>query len=367
MGKTGTSWLYSLKKEELIDEAANRQLDTSGGVDELRKRLSDFIKTNEFGEASGNTNAETKVVDPPPQLVPLADDIFRQRMAEHQLQNPRPPPHNPVPHHEPTDAEVLEIVRKWNVHFDGGNDAFEFLERFEELATLYNVPFDRLTRNPPDKLRSRALEWFRNNRDTFLSWQNFKDEFQNYFLSRRHRMKLEDDIRRRTQGNREKGKDFVTSMQTLYRRIGQIPVVDQIERIYENLRTEYRLYIRRQDFRTLSELIVFIEQYEEIMREQTRHTSHGIDDGPSFSRSTQKIQRPTTPPPPSATTSSNPFKLPPWNRETDCWRCGQRGHTRHRCRNAYIPLCSLCGRQGNPRQCPCLSENEQRGPSVLNA
>lgn len=366
MGKT--SWIYSLRKEELIDEAESHHLDSSGGVEELRKRLSEFFKENDTGENPKNTNAGSKDGNPPQELLPAAEDILRQRMAARQMHSPPPPlPNHPAHQNGPTDAEVLEIVRKWNVHFDGGNDAFEFLERFEELATLYDVPFNRLTRTLPDKLRSRALEWYRNNRDTFVSWQVFKDEFQNFFLSRRHRMKLEDDIRRRTQGAREKGKDYVTTMQTMYRRLGQIPGADQMERIYENLRTEYRLYIRRQDFRTLSELIVFIEQYEEIMKEQTRHTSHGIDDVPSPVRVSQEKHPPATPPPPPVTTSRNPFNTPAWNRETDCWRCGQRGHTRHRCRNAYVPLCSLCGQQGNPRQCPCQSGNEQRGPSVSNA
>lgn len=112
-------------------------------------------------------------------------------------------------------------------------------------------------------------------------------------------MRLEDDIRRRTQLAREKGKEFVTTMQTMYRRLGQVQMADQIERIYENLRAEYRLYIRRQDFRTLSELIVFIEQYEEIMREQVRHTSHGIEDGPHTTQ-TPPLRLPvtTTPAPP---------------------------------------------------------------------
>lgn len=155
MGKTGTSWIYALRKEELIEEVTARQLDTNGGVDELRKRLSDFIKENDLGEASGHDHIENQPINPPPKLLPLNENPIERRMSELRILNPLPPPHAPAPHFPgPRDAEVLEIVRKWNVHFDGGNDAFEFLERFEELATLYNVPFDRLTRTLPDKLRS---------------------------------------------------------------------------------------------------------------------------------------------------------------------------------------------------------------------
>lgn len=251
------------------------------------------------------------------------------------------------------------------------------MERFEELATLYNVPFNRFTRTLPDKLRSRALEWFRNNHNLFHSWQEFKTDFQNYFLSRRHRIKLEDDIRRRTQGAREKGKDYVTSMQTMFRRLGQVPITDQLERIYENLRTEYRLYIRRQDFRTLPELLIFVEQYDELLREQPRHTNHGIQDGsstPNTPTAKPPVSKPlTTNPPPRPNPlgwpgSESASQLPPsmFNRVTDCWRCGQRGHTRFSCTNPFTPLCSLCGRRGEPRQCPCQTENWQRRPTVPN-
>lgn len=372
----GTSWIYQLKKEELIVELENRQLDTSGGVEELRKRLSEYIKEN---EATGNSNKEIK--NPKPTQSNF-QPVLRLRMTPPQPNELNFSPPQNVPVLGPNDAEVLEIVRKWNVHFDGGNDALEFLERFEELATLYSIPFDRLTRTLPDKLRSRALEWFRNNHNQFQNWLEFKTEFQNYFLSHRHRIKLEDDIRRRSQGPREKGKDYVTTMQTMYRRLGQVPVNDQLERIYENLRTEYRLYIRRQDFRTLSELLIFIEQYEELMREQPRHTIHGIHDGPNTSNTLIEKSPVTRPPTPNLSRRPNPFNvpIPGWPgtisasqpppplfiRETHCWRCGQHGHTRFNCPNAYTPLCSFCGRRGNSRQCPCQSENGQWGPSFPN-
>lgn len=163
MGKTGTSWIYQLKKEELISESEIRQLDTSGGVDELRKGLSEFIK--EY-EASGTSNTEIKSPNPlqsnsllgidnlqkqlsemdkegdttrteidnfrptPRNHLPSTEEILRQRMNQPQAQpqNPAPPLHFPAPPQGPSDADVLEIVRKWNVHFDGGNDALEFLK-----------------------------------------------------------------------------------------------------------------------------------------------------------------------------------------------------------------------------------------------
>lgn len=188
-------------------------------------------------------------------------------------------------------------------------------------------------------------------------------------MSRRHRIKIEDEIRRRTQGPRDKGNDFVTQVQTMYRHFDNVPEEDQLERIFENLRLKYRMYIRRMDFRTLNELVALIEQFEELTREHPKTSSH-VMCNESIQGNTQPTLKPTLPsapsPPPRPNTSANPFRTNTrtYNRETDCWRCGQNGHFRQSCPNARVLFCSQCGTHGNGRNCPCLSENEQMGPTT---
>lgn len=337
-----TGWIYHLKREQILPEIVRRNLETTGTVDELRKRLSDFIKTN-------------------PIIKEINTMSFTDQESQTEFTNSTA--HNmdrPIVLHQPTDVDILETVRKWNINYDGGNEATEFLERIEELAELYNIPVDRLTRTLPEKLRNRALEWYRNNHLTWQNWDDFRTAFQNHFLSRRHRIKLEDDIRRRTQGTREKGKDYVTSLQTMFRRLGDTTEADQLERIYDNLRIEYRMYIRRQDFRTLTELTEYIEQYEDLINESPRTTSHGLAED-----TTKSTHGPVRIDPTKTQKTTNPFQTPTqqFNRTTDCWRCGQTGHTRFQCSNAPIALCSQCGQHGDFRQCPCRAGNELRGPT----
>lgn len=300
-------------------------------------------------------------------------------------QQPEHPPLCPQQNQQLSDAEVMEIVRKWNIHFDGAGDPYEFTERMEELATCYFVPRDRLPHTLPDKLRGKALEWWRNNRDTIHTWEDFITAFRAHFLTRRFRTRLQDEIRKRTQGPREKGKDFVTSIQTMFRHSGHANHEEELERIYENLRTEYRLYIRPQDFDTLPELLQLIEQYEDLIREHPRTSNHVIQNEPTVvsprilpqrnDTSTAETRHIT---PIHQPTHHNPFSrpqnvlnptdqsnanTPAFDRNLDCWRCGQRGHSRFRCSNARIPMCSHCGRTENPRNCPCQSGNGQRGPT----
>lgn len=267
------------------------------------------------------------------------------------------------PHAEETDASIIGKVRKWNVMYDGGTDPMEFIERMEELAGCYEIPVDRLARTLPDKLKGRALEWYRNNRNTWQTWVEFTNEFRTFFLPRRYRIKLEDEVRKRLQGVKEKGKEFVTVIQTMYRRLGEGDQTVIIERIYDNLRTEYRHYIKPTDFRTMSELVIMIERYEELVAEQVRAPNHGVKDDTN-----EPEPRIVTPKPPK--THTNPFIGPaigtptrPYNRETDCWRCSQPNHSRFQCTNPQIQFCSRCGVKG-PRTCACRSENANGGPAI---
>lgn len=411
-----TSWIYKLNKDELMAETERQGISSAGNVEELRKRLVEHTRqgtstSTNLNSAAKNSNTEKPTNETtnkhtnnsstyPPSvnltnLEQIIGEAVRRAVTDltsnpnillpsNTLQNSanvQPIEELNEEHrnnrHEPTDIEIAELVRKWNVHFDGSNDAGEFIERMEELAECYEVPVNRLTRTLPDKFRGKALEWFRNNREQWNTWEEFEQNFRGFFLPQRHRMKLEDEIRRRTQHPREKGRDFVNNLQTMYRHLGRVSADDQLERIYTNLRLEYRMYIRRQDFRTLPELIVFIEQYEELLREHPRTTNHGMNDEqrknppPTMTPSTKSLMNQTSTPPENPSTAHNPFRTPftnppnnqKFNRDTDCWRCGQTGHTRFECPNASIPLCSRCGKIGNPRNCECMPGNEQRGPS----
>lgn len=347
-----TSWIYHLNKEELQAEAKKFGLCPNGTVDELRARLSTFIKEGK-PEPSACASKINSTSDP--------------------------------------ESDLLNKVRKWNCHFDGGRDAVSFLERLEELRDSYGITPDRLLRALPEVFRGKALLWYRNNKALWTSWDDFMESFRLFYLPPRYKLKIEDEIRNRTQGDRETVREYVTAIQTLIRRHGNMPAEQQLERIYSNLRPSYRHYIRRVDFKNLPELLVLGEEYENVCREEEtfrppptpsqsfmpetsyqgrmlpKKTSMAAEVGnpqpqqtrlsDSKNKQCSYDQNRNSQPSTLQTTSSRGT----FDRKECCWRCGDRGHMRFYCRNPPKIFCSFCGQSGKmTKDCSCHPHSGNR-------
>lgn len=395
-----TGWVYRLKKDELIQRLTVHGADTTGTVEQLRKRLCGIIRSNINmvdpadpnpkpipSTSAGSSNMAERNTDRPPtptntpKSANLGDVEWLIRQQMHNMgapvhaepdANPGIQPHDAAvapppgelpgipPALPPFDAVAADTIRKWNIKFEGGTDAHGFLERLEELADCYQVPRDQIPRMLPEKLHGQALEWYRNYRGNWTSYEDFAADFRKFYLPRQHHDKLEEEIRRRTQGTRENGRDYALHMLTLYRRLGPTPPETQLSRIYGNLRVDVRLQIKRREFTTLAELLDLIDVYENLLKEMPRTPNHLMTPPPAKPR----------PAPIAEPGSGNLVLARPgnqatagFNRATSCWRCGQDGHTRYNCPNARIPLCSYCGlRQAKPHLCHCQAGNDQRAP-----
>ncbi|XP_067612946.1 uncharacterized protein [Eurosta solidaginis] len=222
----------------------------------------------------------------------------------------------------------MNTVRRWDVHFTGGETLYDFLERIEELAECYSIPLDRLLPTLPETLRGKALQWFRVRKAEIPSWAQFRTAAEQFFLPRRHLHQLEDAIRQRRQQGREKAKDYILTMQTMIRQHPIMSRENYLERIYDGLRVEYRLFAKRSEFRTIEELMELTDEFELLQLEATRQ-----------SRQTAHSLSPLT---------------EEYSREESCWRCKERGHMRHQCRKARRLFCSRCGRDNvMSRDCRC--------------
>ncbi|KAK9701038.1 hypothetical protein QE152_g30861 [Popillia japonica] len=122
------SWIYSLPKEKLIKVLEGMDQDTAGTVDELRKRLSTFLKTNPTQTSSRPTS-------------------------------PTPPTTDPT--QRDTTMAVCEKVRKWGLNFDGVGDAISFLERIQELRECCDITGGDLLKALPLLFRGNAILWYR--------------------------------------------------------------------------------------------------------------------------------------------------------------------------------------------------------------
>jgi len=165
-------------------------------------------------------------------------------------------------------ANLCDLVRKWNLRFDGRKDAVSFLERLEELLDAYAMTPDEVLRAMPELLHGQALLWFRNNREFWDTFVQFRRMFEAQFFPPGYRRNLDEEIRKRTQGETESFREFVIALTTLVRRSGEYSNQQKLNLVYSNMRPEYKFMIRRQDFTTLPELIERAEEFEELVRER---------------------------------------------------------------------------------------------------
>ncbi|XP_067621585.1 uncharacterized protein [Eurosta solidaginis] len=325
------NWIYSLKKERLIEECKRYRIFVNGStVTELRIALSAYVKAKRNRKSTENllreVEDEIKAEENSQIKTPLdqSPSIHVTTPSSVTKANQRPSP----PRTELTDAEVMNTVRRWDVHFTGGETLYDFLERIEELAECYSIPLDRLLPTLPETLRGKALQWFRIRKAEILSWAQFRTAAEQFFLPRRHLHQLEDAIRQRRQQGREKAKDYILAMQTMIRQHPIMSRENHLERIYDGLRVEYRLFAKRSEFRTIEELMELTEEFELLQLEatrQSRQTAHSLS---SLSEE--------------------------YSREESCWRCKELGHMRHQCRKARRLFCSRCGRDNVlSRDCWC--------------
>lgn len=127
---------------------------------------------------------------------------------------------------------------------------------------------------------------------------------------------------------------------------GKYTLEQQVNFAYRNLRPEYRRLIRRKDFTTLPELMKLAAELDKVAADEKEAAKPG-------KRPEKKTEQPRN--------SGLAEVRADYDRETCCWRCGQRGHRRQECRRASKLFCSYCGTTGRTtRECNCNPISETR-------
>lgn len=312
---TRVGWINRLTKNELVQISTRLGLPTEGTFNELRAQLVSEIRnmSSEDNEPTGSPRE--------PQGVPK--------------------------------SEILKQINRWGGHFEGKN-AEDFIDRLEDLHESYGVTPEQTLKCLAEILRGKALQWYRNEKNKWITWEDFMKDFRRTFISRDRLFHIEDTIRNRLQKQGEPVWEYVVDLRTLMRRHGGFSEDDQVARVYRNLQTEYRKFLRRDEIKTLPILLERAEEYEQILTEERQ-------------RSTQRAATIETKGPEKKTIKQEPIAdaiSTNYEREKCCWRCGQRGHQRLECRRPPQLFCSFCGTTGRTTiRCPCnatKSGNENR-------
>jgi len=297
-------WIYQLNKEEAVREAENRGLDPTGTLDDLRARLSRHV---------------TELVT----MLPLGRTDSTASLAPSAGKPPAPMP--PAPTHTDdaqSHAKCMNQIRKWGCHFDG-RDPLSFLERVEELQLQYRYTDELMLAGLPELLRGDATAWYRNNRTDWSTWTDFTTALRRQYLPRRYQAKLTREVQDRRQKTDEPFNKYATDLLTMMRRAGHYTTAEKVDRIYENMWTEYKFFVRLNDQTDLADLMEQAAEYEDLKKAQGQEAR------------TEKRAVGT------AATASVAY-----DRRTCCWRCKQRGHHRMNCRQPAKKFCSQCGKDG---------------------
>lgn len=352
------SWAYTLRKEELMTYLNEAGMDSTGNVEEMRKRYAGYLGTThepeelqkllQLQEKHEQSTSDGKM------QTPLKIPKVVIHTVDNHENNGYQTPLGGLPINNGASATILapngsgpdlkssaDQVRKWGVKFNGDTDPLEFMERIEELVRMYSVHRDTMPIMMPEVLVGKALVWYRNNNPQWDTWSSFRSDFLKFFLPPRYFERLEDDIRKRHQKSRETFKNYVLSLQNLMRHSSYTPT-QKLERIFQNALPEYRWYIKRKDFATLEDLLELAADLESI---------------PTTSQPAREPHRLVSPGQSNEISSDTRI-----NYITACRRCGQDGHQYGQCRNDAILFCWECGRR-NIRTIDCCrrrSGNESR-------
>ncbi|KMQ85218.1 reverse ribonuclease integrase, partial [Lasius niger] len=283
------AWIYDLPKSDLAEFAARQGIDTTGTLDDLRKRVRAYL------DAHPEVTADIE----PTARAGTSTDAFADARD-----TPRTPITLIVPQPRLTgpgldDAKLINQMRKWGCQFDGRDPLF-FLERVDELKTAYGFPDGQILKGLPELMKGDALLWHRNNREDWHSWGNFERAFRAQYLPRRYQAALRREAADRRQKPGEKFAKYATDLLILMRRAGGFTRGEQLDRLYDNMNPEYKLYVRYDEAASLAELQARASEYEEI--EQQR-------------RDTRKADR---------TDAARPAVAAAYNRTECCWRLRAR-------------------------------------------
>ncbi|KMQ86825.1 reverse ribonuclease integrase [Lasius niger] len=274
--------MYHASKSELADLATARGLDASGTVEDLRRRLRDYLERH----PEEDTDLEpTAAAGPSTETFTDARDALRTPIT---LTLPVPS-FGPAPGPPTDDAKVISQIRKWGCHFDG-KDPISFLERLAELRDAYGPSDQQLLKGLPELLRGDPLLWLRNNRDQWRTWTDFERDFRTQFLPRRYQAALRREITDRRQRSGEAFNKYATEMLTLMRRAGGFNREEQVDRLYENMSPDYKMYVRYDDATSISELQARAADFEHIEKQRRDHlkATQKTDDKPAVAAAYNK-------------------------------------------------------------------------------
>lgn len=250
-------------------------------------------------------------------------------------------------------------IRKWNIQFSGNledTSVHNFLERVEELRHARNVSEAHLFNSAIDLFTGRALQWFRSNRERFGDWKSLTDLLRKHYEPPDYRARLFKDILNRTQDPSESIVDYLTCMNSMFRRYGHVEDDIKLNIVVRNLAPFYSTQLPSvSSLHDLEDACLILERKKyraESYVPPSRRKNAFVDPDFAFVSA------------PYGEGVSAVQQIATSSRSSDivCWNCKKTGHVRQACPEPKRVVCYRCGKMDvTVRQCPnCSPGNGSR-------
>lgn len=211
--------------------------------------------------------------------VPVNVDVLELEINNHDnkaTSTPKSSPsvngHNP----QPKGSDMVEMfericmsdsssISKWGIKFSGESEVGlnAFLERVNELCESRGVSKEKLFNCATELFEGKALILFRSIRDKVCDWENLCVALKQEFLPSDYNERLWEQIKQRTQGDRESIGIYIAYMNNLFNRLST-PVSEDVKLkiILKNILPYYQTHLTLVKIDSLEHLVELCRKLE---------------------------------------------------------------------------------------------------------
>lgn len=158
-------------------------------------------------------------------------------------------------------------ITEWGLKFSGESDALglnAFLERVNELSESRGVSTQQIFRSAVELFEGKALVYYRSLKDKITDWNTLCEYFRDEFLPRDFNEKIWEQIKSRTQGDKESIAIYVAFMNNLFSRLTvQVDESVKLKILRKNILPFYQNQLLLVDVHSIDDLIKLCRKIED--------------------------------------------------------------------------------------------------------